>query len=122
MDVAVSVAVAVASDEVSVEAPSASVDVATASLKATTRVEPVSASTRSVCELPVKVWAERVAPAPSMIWTTEMVWTTSVMVEPRRSRTAAPGSSRRSCSWSWLWNSACERMCAWSDLREELCK
>lgn len=73
VEVADSVAVAVASDEMSVEVVPAPADPVTAFLKATTRVEPVSASTRSVCELPVKVWAEAVAPVPSMIWTTEMV-------------------------------------------------
>lgn len=84
------VAVAPASDEV--------VD---ASLKATSMVDPVSPSIRSVCELPATVWTERVAPDPSITWITEMVWTTSVMIE-------SLGSSSATSSCWRLWNSACE--------------
>lgn len=61
-------------DEIAVavaEAESVSVSVGVTSLKATAIVEPVSPSTRSVCELPFTVWAETVAPDPSMNWTTE---------------------------------------------------
>lgn len=56
---------AVTEDEV--VAASAAVDVVTASLNITAIVEPVSPSTKSVRELPVTVWAERVAPDPSII-------------------------------------------------------
>lgn len=63
------IAVAVAVAEAEMAVVSASVGVM--SLKATAIVEPVSASSRSVCELPVRVWAETVAPNPSMNWTTE---------------------------------------------------
>lgn len=79
------------------------VGVVDASLTATSMVDPVSPSTRSVWELPITVCTETVAPVPSMIWTTETVWTTSVMVESLISSSAI--SSRR------LWNSAWER--AW---------
>lgn len=71
------------------------------SLKAMAIVDPVSPSIKSVWELPVLVCTSMVAPLPSTTWTTEMVWTTSVMVEPRGSRAAS--SSRR------LWYSAWER-------------
>lgn len=77
------------------------VGVVDTSLKTTSIVDPVSPSIKSVWELPVLVCTETVAPLPSIIWTTEMVWTTSVMVESLGSRSAS--SSRR------LWYSVWER-------------
>lgn len=101
----IAVAVVVSDDEAvvvpaSVIVTPVYVEVEDAFLTTTSMVEPVSPSTRSVWELPVLVCTETVAPLPSTIWTTEMVWTTSVMVESLGFRSAS--SSRR------LWNSAWE--------------